>query len=120
MSNQEYSAGASAVTSGASTAEAHSPLPWSVASSIFARVMCRSHRKDAHNYFVADCVNDDSFQSAEDMANAALICRAVNNHGPLLAALEALLLVCDEELDPKRVPEMAKARAAITAAKEQA
>jgi len=48
----------------------------------------------------------------EQAANARLIAAAPD----LLAALAALLRVCDEELDPKRTPEMAAARAAIARA----
>ena len=49
---------------------------------------------------------------AETDANARLISAAPD----LLDALAALLRVCDEELDPKRTPEMAIARAAISKA----
>jgi hypothetical protein len=50
--------------------------------------------------------------SAETEANISLIAAAPE----LLNALSALLRVCDEELDPKRTPEMAIARAAIAKA----
>lgn len=39
-----------------------------------------------------------------------------NDNPDLLAALVALLKVCDEELDPKRTPEMRDARIAIVRA----
>lgn len=51
--------------------------------------------------------------------DAEYIVRAVNSHAELLAALEALLKVCDEELDPKRTPEMRDARIAIAKARGQ-
>lgn len=41
------------------------------------------------------------------------------SHAELLTALEALLKVCDEELDPKRTPEMRDARIVIAKARGQ-
>ena len=54
-------------------------------------------------------------RSAEHDQMAYLIAAAPD----LLAALEELLSVCVEELDPARTPEMKQARAAIAKAKGQ-
>lgn len=61
---------------------------------------------------------DDSPSIGEEvmLANARLIAAAPE----MLEALESLLLICDEELDPKKCPEMEWARAAIRRATGEA
>jgi len=51
--------------------------------------------------------------------DAEFIVRACNAHDELVEAWQDLLRVCEDELDPKRVPEMAIAKAALKVAKEE-
>ena len=78
--------------------------PWGVPDGGMRPMVCSAHAVVAT---LAD--TGDEFE-----ANARLIAAAPD----LLAALRALLKVCDAELDAKRVPEMRAARAAIARATE--
>jgi hypothetical protein len=71
----------SAVTSGASTAEAPSPLPFSV----HDRGVTIDIR-DANNHPIAEF-----WMTGKEKETAALICRAVNSHDALVSALSYLV-----------------------------
>jgi len=60
-----------------------SPLPWSLGerAEVFAR-----NGED----WIADCNQLNGLSFAESVANAAFICKAVNNHAALVAELQRL------------------------------
>lgn len=111
--NKEYSASGSAVTSGASTAEAHSPLPYSVDHGPNVTLL------DANSQPVADF-----WMTSCDDETAEFVRRACNNHGPLLAALEKVVQARKESEGPVEFGYMigdmiVEFEQIITAAKEQ-
>ena len=109
MSNGTSNNG-SAVTSGASTAEApvHSPLP-------FAAHDCgvTIDIRDANNHPIAEF-----WMTGKEKETAALICRAVNSHAALVAALEELLEQGDSPFPDIRGAAKVQARAALAKVKE--
>ena len=118
--NKEYSAIGSAVTSGASTAEApvHSPLPWRT-------LLPNGRTVIAEDGVICDMFTRSHAENQEnERANAAFIVRACNSHYQLIVQLEKLLSIhaaqCGVSVsDLKEEPKFVAIFAAITAAKEQ-
>lgn len=82
----------------------HTPLPWFAVDrgrkgEPMMSVMAERIRGRGPSHEVAICATGDSPQGMES-ANAELICRAVNSHADLLAALEGLVA----EYDGNAVP----------------
>jgi len=97
----------------------HTPGPWhweadSVKGDCFNRIRYRVTA-------VGKTITQVYYSSFEGgTTNAENDARLIAAAPELLQCLEALLKVCDEELDPKRTPEMREARAAIKRAKGEA
>ena len=87
----------------------YTPGPWVVEPTYYKD----EKDPDGYNIVSGSCVvvgTEGIYADGE--ADARLIASAPT----LLETLKALLAVCDEELDPKRTPEMQEARAAIAKA----
>ena len=95
----------------------HTPLPWRVGRN--STDYCVFHGDEK---FVADCdTSDDMEGTDEDIANAAIIVRAVNSHAALVDAVKTLSLVLKAACSDSRgavADALEKADAALSLASE--